>query len=441
MSDLTIRIGYPQNIANPLGYPLPTQEKFHNCYAKYRLLAGGFGSGKTTSLAIEILKEIFSYDKNYGVLGRKDLGELKSTTLKELLDLCPEKLIVNHNKADHVIKFINGSELFYMNLDDARSAVEKIKSLNLGFVAIDQLEEISEAVFYAFQGRLRRQESSRNFFATCNPAGHDWLWTKWKNAPPSLEYQLFEAITTENIYLPQDYVKELLAYPEKWVKRYVFCSWDDFEGIVYSEFVEKKHVIAPYSPADNERHIHTLDYGFRNPTAILYAATDFDGITRVYDEYYQSGRLISEISESYKLNKFWKRAYRQADPSIHNVQRDGKNIYDEFLLNKIHWNRADNDISQGINRVNELFKSGKLLVCQNCVNFMSEIGNYKWKEIKPGQERNDYEEPTKHNDHLMDTTRYLANYIQLPYKPMPPEPKITGREYVEVGSQTKETTF
>lgn len=416
-------MGYPKNERNPNAIPLPTQSKFHNSKAKYRLLAGGFGSGKSTSLAIEIIYELLAYEYNYGVMGRKDLGELKSTTLKELLDICPSGLITFHNKQDRIIRFANGSELYYMNLDDSREAVEKIKSLNLGFVAIDQLEEISEAVFLAFQGRLRRHNSSRNFFATCNPAGHDWLWEKWKNNPQE-GYELFEAITTENIYLPQDYVDELLKYPDKWVKRYVFCSWEDFEGLVYNEFIEKFHKIPIYEPRPEENQIHVLDYGFRNPTCILFAATDYDGITRIYDEYYQPGRLISEISASYKQNANWKRAYKMADPSIKKTERDGKNVLSEFQSFGVNWVEADNNVAQGINRVNELFKQNKLLICENCVNTLREIGAYKWREIKPGQERNEYEEPVKKDDHAMDCLRYLANHI---YSPIPKPEDLTHK--------------
>ena len=424
---MNLSIGYPVNDANPEGNPLPTQERFHKSKAKYRLLAGGFATGKTTTLCLEVLKECFRFNGNYGVLGRKDLQELKSTTLKELLDVCPPQLIKNHNKQDRVLEFINGSQIYYMNLDDSREAVEKIKSLNLGFVAIDQLEEINEAVFLAFQGRLRRHYSNRNFFATCNPAGHDWLWDKWKNNPQE-GYELFEAITLENIYLPKDYVAELLGYPERWVKRYVYCSWDDFEGIVYGEFIEKKHKIPFYQPSESENKYISLDYGFRNPTAIGFWCVDFDGTARMYNEYYETGKLISEISASIKeIDPDWEKTLKIADPSIFAVKHDGISVADEFAKYGIYFIPADNSVAQGINRVNELFKQDKLLIGENCFNWFKEQGNYKWKEIKAGQIRNEYEEPTKKDDHLMDQTRYFVNYI---FSPGKKEEKIIGRSSV-----------
>lgn len=413
------KISYPVTSLNPFGNPLPTQEKFHKSNAKYRLLAGGFATGKTTSICIELIKDIAISD-NYILLGRKDLQELKSTTLKELFDIIPPEAIVNHNKQDRVIKCVNGTEIYYTNLDASREAVEKIKSLNLGSCYIDQLEEIDEVLFLAIQGRLRRYNSRRNFVATCNPAGHDWIYHRWK-IRPAKDYELFEAITLENIYLPEDYLEQLLSYPDKWVKRYVYCSWEDFEGLVYNEYIEAKHKCKLYYPADNERYYISIDYGFRNPTAIIYASVDYDGIVRIYNEYYERGKQVSEIANEIKSNRHWQKAIKLADPSMWNVQRDGLSIADEFASNGIVLIQANNSVIQGIDKVNQYFKDNRLFVAENCVNWMLEQGNYKWKEIKPGQQRNEYEEPIKRNDHLQDATRYLINHI---YSPDAPKKKV-----------------
>lgn len=426
-STLKVNLTYPITPKNPFGQPLPTQKRFHKSSAKYNLLAGGFGTGKSTALVIELQKDL-AIPYNYGVLGRKDLGELKSTTLKEFLDMTPEAVIKSHNKQEKTIDLINGSQLYYMNLDASREAVEKIKSLNLGFVGIDQLEEVAEDIFFAFQGRLRRFNSRRRFYATCNPAGHDWVWrtfkvndmlkhgesVMYKDRVYNPDYDLFEAITLENIYLPEDYVKQLLAYPKQWVDRFVYCSWEDFEGMVYNEFNERLNVIDYYEPTEGETHIHVMDYGYRNPTAILFASTDYDGVTTIYDEIYERERLIPDLASMYKSNPFSKKATRVADPSIHKTERDGKNVFQEFNENGVWWDRADNNVLQGISRVNQLFSTGKLRITKNCVNLLTEIGDYKWKAIKPAQERNDYEEPIKKNDHAMDALRYLVNYLSIP---------------------------
>jgi phage terminase large subunit len=276
------------------------------------MLAGGWGTGKTTAICLEMSKDI-QIPNNYILLGRKDLQELKSTTLKEFLDIY-SPAIIDHNKQDREIKFNNGTVIYYTNLDVSREAIKKIQSLNLGACYIDQAEEIDESLFIAITGRLRRQEARRCFVGAMNPAGHDWIWQTWKDKKKNDDYEIFIATTVENVYLPKDYIKALLEMPEKWVKRYVYCSFDDFEGTVYNEFIESKHKIGYYEPAETEQLYIIEDYGFRNPNCVLFVSVDYDGVARIYDEDYEAGRLISNISKSIKTRKGWERAIKLADP-------------------------------------------------------------------------------------------------------------------------------
>jgi len=409
---MNVSINYPVSVQNPSGDPLPTQKDFHISNVKYRMLAGGWGTGKTTALCLEMSKDI-AISNNYILLGRKDLQELKSTTLKEFLDIY-EPAIVDHNKQDREIKFANGTVIYYTNLDESREAIKKISSLNLGAAFIDQCEEITESMFIAITGRLRRQIARRCFVGAMNPNGHDWIWQRFLKTP-SENYKIFVATTLENIYLPKDYVQSLLEMPGNWVKRYVHCSFDDFEGLVYNEFDEINNTIDYYEPQEGEKYYIVLDYGFRNPTAVLFAAVDFDGVARVYNEYYESGKLVSEIAKSIKP---YKKEYTTLliDPSTKNRQRDGFSVWDEFLENGLYFQTANNNVPQGINRVNELFKQGKLLISKKCENTLREIGDYRFKQLRPGQEKNMPEEPTKKNDHACDALRYLANELQAAVK-------------------------
>lgn len=356
------------------------------------------------------------------MLGRKDLIELRSTTLQELLDMLPPEVIASHNASERIINFQNGSTLFYTNLDVGRDAVQRISSLNLGFCAVDQLEEVDESIFLAIRGRLRRANTRRMFYATCNPAGHDWLYKTWKEnemlrqagLSSNDDYAVFEAITTENIYLPEDYVKDLMSYPEQWKRRYVYCSWDNFEGLVYSEFDATQHLIDYFEPDPKKKyiHFHVLDYGFQNPTAILFIAYDPETRTAViYDEYYRSGMIIPDIANDYKTNPYWKEAKRIADPSIYHTDKDGRSIFTDFLQQGIFWGRGSNDKVRGFVRVNQLFRQGRLKITKNCINFVREINNYKWKQQKPFIQKNLPEEAQAYDDHLMDALRYFANAL------------------------------
>ena len=65
----------------------------------------------------------------------------------------------------------------------------------------------------------------------------------------------------------------------------------------------------------------------------------------------------------------------------------------------------------GINRANEYFKNGDLIIFKNCVNTIREVENWKWKKLKPGIQKNEPDEPIGKDDHICADIRYLMNSI------------------------------
>lgn len=462
------------------------------------MLEGGWGTGKTIAICLEASKDI-AIPNNYGLMGRKDLQEFQSTTLKEFLDIY-EPAIIDHNKQTRVIKFGNNTEIYYTNLDESRDALNKIASLNLGFIIVDQAEEITQTLFDTMKGRLRRKNTRRCFYAAANPNGHDWIWEDFFERPfeqyaifigltlerakiisdeldkthymqledkyreiasiegktfqqiqllhKKYQYQGWASTSLENPYLPNDTLQSYLNLPDKVKKRYVFCSFDDFTGNVYSEYREDINRIPTiYEPSEYEKKFIILDYGYRNPTSVGFWSVDYDGIARRYDEIYLAETLIGDIATEIKKRQGWKEAYKLADPSIWNIQQNGRCIADDYRDEGITFIQADNEVRQGIEKVNRLLKDGKMLIAANCVNWFWERDRYKWKDLKPGQIRNEYEEPTKKNDHAMDETRYFANYIYKPYEKTPEEKeaeerrKLSRQAVLEFQEETGDYTF
>lgn len=447
-NDVEISLNY-LNDNGVASLPTPRQNEFHLMInhpdpikrRKHVVFAGGFGTGKTDAFIIEVLAQSLLIPGNLGLIGRKTIDSFKKSTLETLLRLAPPGSIIRHNKSDHEIEFINKSKIVYMQLDAGRDAVERIKSMNLGFFGVDQLEEIDNEVYLAAQGRLRRKGTNRCDFHTVNPAGHDWIWRQWVNgeAPDGqvLEYGLVESITwpegveppqsdaevaasSDNPYLPADYIRTLLAYPERWKKRFVYCHWDSFEGLIWPEFREDLHVKPNRQIPRNWQRYVAMDYGYRNPTAILWAAVSPHGQIVIYDGHYQAEWRIQDHVPVIRAKcgndviTDW-----LADPSISKQGYDGKTIASEYAKFGIFWNSANNDVSAGINRVGEYLtpdesdKVRLIILSGNPIldEFLKEIGGYVWKDLKVANGQNDPEAPKKKNDHLMDVLRYLIMWI------------------------------
>ena len=119
-----------------------------------------------------------------------------------------------YNKVDKIIKFKNGSEILFSQLDDP----EKFKSLNLHWAEIEEASQIGDSTIKGLLGRLRntyRGTEWKNFkyrlFGHTNPeANKGWIYKRFIEEKKE-NWRLIIAPTTNNIYLPEHYVKELEA--------------------------------------------------------------------------------------------------------------------------------------------------------------------------------------------------------------------------------------
>ena len=74
------------------------------------------------------------------------------------------------------------------------------------------------------------------------------------------------------------------------------------------------------------------------------------------------------------------------------------------LLRRRGWRvrKADNDVLSGIRRTSDLLKSGRLVICDTCVDCLREMEQYVW-DLKAGKDG-----VKKEHDHAMDDMRYFV---------------------------------
>lgn len=376
------------------------QDKFIFSENKYPCLKGTWGCGKSLAGLLAANKECEEIPNNLYLVMRKEWVDLRDSTLKDW------NKDIGRSVVNNEVRYENGSILMFRHGDDLNS----LKNINLGGALMVQGEEMTEDDFWFINGRLRRKEGTRQLRIECNYDGHNWIYNLFNIQ------NIGELITTNTFdnaaNLPDDYIPRLQQLPKKLRDRHLYGTDADMEGLVWDEFTEGKHVIAPFDiPIDYERII-TLDHGVTNPTAVLWGAVDYDGKVFIYDEYYEKERVISYHAREIKGKTGTQYISRYLiDPSC-NAKINNKNgqlysIIDEYRDNGLNFNPADNAVLAGCNRVNEFFKSGKLVIFKNCVNLIREIINYKWARLKPGVEQNEPDKPVKHNDHACDALRYL----------------------------------
>lgn len=279
--------------------PLPWQDGFIHSNAKEVLGSGAFGSGKSRALGERAALLLISYPGNKGLLARNTFASLQNTTLDTLLtEVVPTSWIVDElsNKQKHVyaiqsplypsaycdhcgfetdyrvhgetvwcpecetthLTAVPASRLYYEGLQstDAGEIPEKVLSLELGFVGLDEAKDISEKAYKALIGRLRLTGLNnpyvpklpfRTIFSATNPADpNHWLYERFYEEGRG---EKFESRTADNLAnLPGDYLetlREQYGTESAEAERYIEGQWRGYTGNVYDEFRESVHVIEP----------------------------------------------------------------------------------------------------------------------------------------------------------------------------------------------------
>lgn len=447
MATIDLGLCFPESLTGSKRGPLPKQAEFMRLASdpqgpKYIRYCGGIGSGKSLIGCIQTLVWAIKFPGEY-IVARQYMPELKTTTYKTFKEICPPALIIEDRIADMAMKLkASGGKhswIYFRGLDDA----DKLRSLNLSGFFIDESCQVSEAAFMLLQGRLRGP-GIRKGILTTNSDGHSWGW-RWfikkdmiQSDTVKAQFANIYAPSTENCHLPEGYVETMLHTwsPER-IQREIYADEDSFESQVYSEFRRDVHVIPPFSVPDTWLRYVGIDHGFRNPTAWIWGAVDYDGNIFIYREFYQREWLIEEVCKSGKdkqpsalqlmtlpgeKRKLESLEWAKIDPSTkaRRNEREGTklsdyDLYIENLPSDFPLQTANNDVTAGIDKVKSYLKqdtrTGKprLYVFNTCVNLIEEISTYRYPELTSSQQgkRAEKENPMKVNDHAVDAVRYM----------------------------------
>ena len=414
---------------------LPKQKKFlyqvlQNEKVKYTWYVWWFWSWKSfiwsyTSIILALL-----YPKNSWLIARNTLKNLKRTTqktffniLENVIWLKPNTWARTFNKGDQVIKFYNWSEIYFTGLDD----IDKLKSLELGFFYIDEVDEVSWEVLMIAQGRLRNPYVPRRIgFITSNSEWKNWaysLFIKWLTPTGAYltdkereYYYTLRASSLENKYLPTDYVESLLQYKWDQFKKYVLWSFDIFEWQIFNEFSVDRNVIQPFQIPYDRPVYYWLDYWIADPFVFIEVRHSPDNKLYITWLHYLSGAPVKTHVEVLKrrIQQMQFTSYDIiADPSIFNVnQQPTPNkpfpfaISDEirdYWIYPIPWN---NSILAGVNRMKQMFEDCELLVFEWLDNLIDELQAYKRKKNSLWITEN--KPSPKCEEHAIDALRYVV---------------------------------
>ena len=258
---------------------LPAQMEFLNIPHKspldVALYMGGFGSGKTFSGSLLGLSLALKYAGIKGLVGALTFPLVRDTTLvtyQEHLDNIGMRAGVHYdyNVSKGLLHFFNGSEILFRHLEEPN----KLKSLNLGFVELEEMSEVPESTFKMLLSRLRQkniwgEDFQYRMFGHTNPEMQKGYIYKYFVEQRHDNYRLIQAPTTQNIYLPEHYVEELRnAYDAEYFRINVMGEFGDYSsGLVVKNFTKDNIREINYQP-DMPLHL-TWDFNVDPMSCIL----------------------------------------------------------------------------------------------------------------------------------------------------------------------------
>jgi PBSX family phage terminase large subunit len=435
--------------------PLPHQVEFHKSSAPYRLLMGGYGTGKTTMCVAEVARHVMTVPQGRTLITAPKLQLVKDAILPELEKFLPPWTIKSKrggNTPNYLL--MNGHEIVvYASNDD-----ENLRSLNLTMFYIEEASAIDLEIFHQLQARTRNlagifkdkygtiTADYRNGIVSSNPE-QGWLVTDFlfyankiyssasvdtssyemlrKESNPA--YEAFLSSTRDNPYLPKNFITNLtVGKAIGWIRKYIDCSLEVKNGAVYPDF--HKHIVPDFPIPPNWKRVVGYDRGWRDETAIIFGAIEpKTGVIYVYKEYYVAQQPTSYHADQMKLMLSGLKMYNnpQADPTVlQKNDRDGRS-YQEYFFRRsgVYLEPANNSISTGIDKVRDYMYTGKLKFFQSLEHLKAEAYDYAY----PDKVFTNEELPIGGKDHLLDAMRYMI--MALPQDPF--EMTKVSMEYVD----------
>lgn len=437
---------------------LPKQAEFILDPVKELMFSAGYGAGKSFTLCAKIIFLAQKYPRSRIILLRKTLASLKSTTLKTLLQgdgdmppVLPSDMIKSHHRTDRVITLDNESEIVYTNMD-----INAIRSMNATFIAIDEATEFTQEEWDACLGRLRLTNAPvRQLFGVTNPGSENhFLYHRFITNPPrdengNLEAKLIQGATSENIYLPKDYVYNLQkTLFGVYLERYFFGRWVSSELGIYDNFDFRKHIISNFDPPPHWKRYRSIDFGYKSPFVCLWLVMCGDDV-KDYNENLEKGDLILYREMYYterttninaiRINEFSKFSDGDKEKYLFSVSDHDAGDRADLEANGIFTIPAKKDITVNIQKVRErlgnsdptrgLIVRPRLYFFENTLcetdpkirvdvstgksnnnptKAIEEMMVYSWKKDKLGRT---IEMPEDRNDHAMNALAYAVMAI------------------------------
>lgn len=369
------------------------------------ILAGPADTGKTWAALHKLDALMWKYPGSQAAIVRKTQKSLYGTVCQTFQNKVINResiSIYGGDKTPDRYIYPKGSIIWLGGMDNP----DKVLSSERDFIYVNQSEELEEGDWETLRTRCSGRAGNAPYsqlYGDCNPGGSKhWIRERTQRGSLTLlqskhkdNPELYDETgkLTEQGKIRLSALESLTGVRRK---RLLEGIWATAEGAVYDMFDPQVHVVErPLS--EFKQFGLAVDEGYTNPQVILLIGEDSDDRWHVISEYYERGKLPSEVVVAAQKLCFDYSAYLAAvDAAAAGLIADLQNANVPAIA-------AKGRVLDGIYAIQDRLAIQKddkprLTVAPACVNTINEFESYQWKTGK--------DEPLKENDHSMDALRY-----------------------------------
>lgn len=352
----------------------PPQSDFMRLMRKdeslFNLFVGGFGSGKSETLVVSALSDLFNYQgANVGVYS--PTYDLLRLILLPRFEQYLDQMMIPYslNKTEYIIQVANFGMLIFRSLDrDARIIGYEHFSGH-----IDEIDTLpmakAESVWLKVLGRNRQalpnHPNVRNKMGLyTTPEGFNFTFKYWSPQGEAYRklsdenkwmYQYVKAPTYSNPYLPSGYVDSLRAtYPEHLISAYIEGDWVNLtSGRVYPGFCRQLNACDTLEKPGEEIHVG-MDFNVQRGCSVAHVirkspitgkkqAHAIFEIYNAYDTVEQCKLLKERFGDKHKITVYPDASGKQRKSANASVSDFATLRSHGFNLKEYNWNGSVKD--------------------------------------------------------------------------------------------------
>lgn len=307
--------------------PHPKQLEFHNCKARFRILASGRRWGKTKAGANEFIRMITNApSKSVGFCVAPTFWHTEKQW-KEIMTYCPKELITNINLSKHLITLIGERQIWFKSADSADS----MRGEAVSVLWVDEHNQINEDR-WTLELRPSLMDTHGKAIFTGTPKGKNWgfqLFTRGMD-PQQTDYKSFAFSSYTNPYLDPKEIDEFKRdMPELAYRQEILAEFLDDVGSVFRRIRDCVGGNLE-DPLPQKRYIAGVDLAKHEDFTVI-TILDQDGHLCFFDRFsqldwvFQSKRIV-DICHRYNNARLLLDSTGVGDPIYDNLRRSGISV-------------------------------------------------------------------------------------------------------------------